>query len=180
MIRLNLLRIYQPGQYEIRVDIESAGCGGMAEQLSQTWTVTINDPAIAPDIVVADGKTDLCEGGEVRFRNNTTAGHAAALRFEWTVKKNGGAAREGVDYQFTGSTNAHSKEPVLKFLTYGDYTVEVLAAVECNGENREFHFHVKKHLKLCILRFRKWSVRLMCCCCAEWWSTIGLTMRKNN
>lgn len=134
----------KPGQYEIRVDIESAGCGGMAEQLSQTWTVTINDPAIAPDIVVADGKTDLCEGGEVRFRNNTTAGHAAALRFEWTVKKNGGAAREGVDYQFTGSTNAHSKEPVLKFLTYGDYTVEVLAAVECNGENREFHFHVKK------------------------------------
>ncbi|MDE6450756.1 MAG: PKD domain-containing protein, partial [Odoribacter sp.] len=134
----------KPGQYELKVEIKSAGCGAPAEQLSQTWSVTINDPTVTPDITVVGGKTDLCEGEEARFRNNTTAVHASALNFEWTVRKNGTTARLGVDYQFVGGTNAKSKEPVLKFLTYGDYTVEVLAEVECNGEEREFHFHVKK------------------------------------
>lgn len=133
----------KPGDYQVIVEIPDAGCGAPAEQLTQRWTVKINDPSLTMDVLVADGKTEVCEGEEVRFRNATSAVQHDALTYLWTIKKNGGDARKGVDYEYA-TGNEKSGEPVLKFLTYGDYTVKVEARISCHWDEREFSFHVKK------------------------------------
>lgn len=151
-----VIRFSKAGTYVLTVEIEDAGCGAPAGQLQQSWTVTVDDPGLIPDVEVAGQVKDVCEGEEVRFENHTTAAQQEALNYEWTILKNGFPAQGGIDYQFATGSDEHSAAPVLKFLTYGEYTVKVEIAVHCNREELSFDFHVKKDPE--IVRFDALSV----------------------
>ncbi|MCB0535069.1 MAG: PKD domain-containing protein [Saprospiraceae bacterium] len=74
--------------------------------------------------------------------NNTSTG---TTTWEWLIKKNGGAAVFGVDYQFENGTTKDSQNVTIRFLTPGEYTVQLqLENVACGPtQSQTFPFSVK-------------------------------------
>lgn len=136
------IKFMKPGTYTVTVQLNGVDCGAGAGQLQQSWVVTVYDPLLTADITVQDGKKTVCEGADIiRFVNRSSANQT--IQYNWTIQKGGSNARENIDYAFV-SGNKTSKEPQLKFLTYGDYTVIANLEVHCNSARKQFEFHVKK------------------------------------
>ncbi len=80
----------------------------------------VNDPDVLCKADFTASQTEVCPGTIVSFSDYTYHGPTG---WTWTVSP----GTEGVDYNYTGGTNANSQNPEIEFVTGGFYDISLIA-----------------------------------------------------
>jgi PKD repeat protein len=108
----------QKGSYQIRVEVDKAGCAGSSWEAEQVLTVV--DSAITLNIVPE--RTELGEDSVLRFSNATIG---ESLSYSWSVTPASGSG--GFD-----SFDTQAASPEIRFTRWGNYTVSVNLEGPCS------------------------------------------------
>lgn len=119
-----------PGDYTLKVQLTSVGCGGTV--LEKSGRVKVYDPDLL--MKVTTGNLDICEAGTVLFTSNSEGEN---IDHKWTVAPSANTS-------FAGGTVASDRTPLIRFDKYGDYVVRLNLKTHCTEKDSSFTVHVHK------------------------------------